>query len=83
MNQLPSRTLSILVENRFGALFSITALFSARGYNIESLTVFPDEADPGLSRLTMVARCGPGVSEQIIKQLNKLVDVVQVDDITQ
>ena len=82
MSETSSRTLSILVENRFGALFSITGLFSARGYNIESLTVFPD-TEPGLSRLTMVARCAPGVSEQIIKQLNKLIDVVQVDDITQ
>ena len=58
MEQLPTFTFSILVENRFGVLFNITGLFSARGYNIERLMVVPD-TEPGLSRITMVARCGP------------------------
>ena len=77
----PTRTLSILVENHFGVLFTIAGLFSARGYNIERLVVVPDE-EPGLSRMVMVARCDPKLSQQIIKQLNKLVDVVEAEDVT-
>lgn len=79
MEQLPTFTFSILVENRFGVLFSITGLFSARGYNIERLNVEPDPNEPGLSRITMVARCGPELADQIVKQLNKLIDVVKVE----
>ena len=59
MEQLPTFTFSILVENRFGVLFNITGLFSARGYNIERLMVVPD-SEPGLSRITMVARLRSG-----------------------
>ena len=73
--------LSILVENEAGALSRISGLFSARGYNIESLTVAPTE-DPTLSRMTLVTRGSEEIIEQITKQLNKLVDVVTVMDLT-
>jgi acetolactate synthase-1/3 small subunit len=78
MEELPTFTFSILVENRFGVLFNITGLFSARGYNIERLMVVPDK-EPGLSRITMVAQCGPALAQQIVKQLNKQVDVISVE----
>ncbi|HYR88951.1 MAG TPA: acetolactate synthase small subunit [Terriglobia bacterium] len=78
MEELPTFTFSILVENRFGVLFNITALFSARGFNIERLMVVPD-TEPGLSRITMVAHCGPALADQMVKQLNKQVDVISVE----
>ena len=78
MEELPTFTFSILVENRFGVLFNITGLFSARGYNIERLMVVPD-TEPGLSRIMMVAHCGPARAELIVKQLYKLIDVVSVE----
>ena len=78
MEELPTFTFSILVENRFGVLFNITGLFSSRGYNIERLMVVPD-TEPGLSRITMVARCGPALAEQIVKQLHKQIDVISVE----
>ena len=78
MEELPTFPFSILVENRFGVLFNITALFSARGFNIERLMVVPDSV-PGLSRITMVAHCGPLLRDQIVKQLNKQVDVISVE----
>ena len=73
--------LSILVENEAGALSRISGLFSARGYNIESLTVAPTE-DPTMSRMTIVTVGSEDVVEQITKQLNKLVEVVKVVDLT-
>jgi acetolactate synthase I/III small subunit len=76
-----TRTLSILVENRFGVLSRIAGLFSARGYNIESLTV-AGVADPGLSRITMVVRCDAQLADQMLKQVNKLLDVVEALDLT-
>ncbi len=76
-----TRTLSILVENRFGVLSRVAGLFSARGYNIESLTV-AGGADPALSRITMVVHCEALLAEQILKQVNKLVDVVEALDLT-
>ena len=76
-----TRTLSILVENRFGVLSRVAGLFSARGYNIESLTV-AGSSDPSLSRITMVARCESELAEQILKQVNKLPDVVEAGDWT-
>ena len=79
---LPTRTLSILVENRFGVLSRIAGLFSARGYNIESLTV-AGGSDPTLSRITMVVRCGPKLGGQMVKQIEKLLDVVKVEDLTE
>lgn len=76
------RIISILLENESGALSRVSGLFSARGYNIESLTVAATE-DRTLSRLTLVTRGDDAVIEQILKQLNKLVDVVKVVDITE
>ena len=74
--------ISILLENESGALSRVAGLFSARGYNIESLTVAATE-DPSLSRMTLVTRGSEDVIEQITKQLNKLVDVVKLLDLTE
>lgn len=73
--------ISILLENESGALSRVSGLFSSRGYNIESLTVAPTE-DPTLSRITLVTRGSEDIIEQITKQLNKLVDVVKLTDLT-
>ncbi|MFA6178269.1 MAG: acetolactate synthase small subunit [Candidatus Methylopumilus sp.] len=72
--------ISLLTENEAGALSRVAGLFSARAYNIESLTVAPTE-DATLSRMTIVTSGSDEVIEQIIKQLNKLVDVVKVLDL--
>ena len=72
--------ISLLMENEAGALSRVAGLFSARCYNIESLTVAPTE-DPSLSRMTIVTSGSDDVIEQIIKQLNKLIDVVKVLDL--
>jgi len=74
--------ISVLVENEAGALSRIAGLFSARGYNIESLSVAPTE-DSTLSRMTIVTKGSDRVIEQITKQLNKLVDVVKLSDLTE
>ena len=74
--------ISILMENEAGALSRVAGLFSARGYNIESLTVAVTE-DPSLSRMTLVTRGSDEIIEQIIKQLNKLIDVVKLFDLTE
>ncbi len=74
--------ISILIENEAGALSRVAGLFSARGYNIESLTVAVTE-DTSLSRMTIVTSGSENIIEQINKQLNKLVDVVKVADITE
>jgi acetolactate synthase-1/3 small subunit len=74
--------ISILLENEAGALSHVAGLFSARGYNIETLTVAPTE-DASLSRMTIVTRGSDDVLEQITKQLNKLVDVVKVVDLSE
>ncbi|MDX5151054.1 MAG: acetolactate synthase small subunit [Acidiferrobacterales bacterium] len=74
--------ISILMENESGALSRVANLFSARGYNIESLTVAPTE-DPTLSRMTLVTSGSESVVEQITKQLNKLIDVVKLLDLTE
>jgi acetolactate synthase I/III small subunit len=73
--------ISLLMENESGALSRVSGLFSARGYNIESLNVAPTE-DPTMSRMTIVTSGSDEVIEQINKQLNKLVDVVTVMDLT-
>jgi len=70
------------MENEAGALSRVAGLFSARGYNIESLTVAVTE-DPSLSRLTLVTRGSDEIIEQITKQLNKLIDVVKLLDLTE
>lgn len=72
--------ISILMENESGALSRVAGLFSARGYNIESLTVAPTE-DASLSRMTLVTRGNEDIIEQITKQLNKLIDVVKLIDL--
>jgi len=74
--------ISILMENEAGALSRVAGLFSARGYNIESLTVAATE-DPSLSRMTLVTRGSDQIIEQITKQLNKLIDVVKLIDLTE
>lgn len=74
--------ISILMENESGALSRVSGLFSARGYNIESLTVAPTD-DPTLSRLTLVTLGSDDIVEQIIKQLNKLIDVVKLMDLNE
>ncbi|MEN6586265.1 MAG: acetolactate synthase small subunit [Sulfuricella sp.] len=74
--------ISLLMENEAGALSRVAGLFSARGYNIESLTVAPTE-DATLSRMTIVTRGSDEVIEQITKQLNKLIDVVKVVDLSE
>jgi acetolactate synthase-1/3 small subunit len=73
--------ISILLENEPGALSRVVGLFSARGYNIETLTVAPTE-DPSLSRMTIVTIGSEDVIEQITKHLNRLVEVVKVIDLT-
>lgn len=74
--------ISILLENEPGALSRVVGLFSARGYNIETLTVAPTE-DPTLSRMTIVTAGSDEVIEQITKHLNRLVDVVKVVDLSE
>ncbi|MDE0282924.1 MAG: acetolactate synthase small subunit [Gammaproteobacteria bacterium] len=74
--------LSLLVENEAGALSRISGLFSARGFNIESLTVAATE-DPTVSRMTIVTSGSDAIIEQITKHLNKLVDVIKVVDLNE
>jgi acetolactate synthase-1/3 small subunit len=74
--------ISILLENEAGALSRVAGLFSARAYNIESLTVAPTE-DASLSRMTLVTNGSDDVIEQITKQLNKLIEVVKVVDLSE
>ena len=74
-------TISVLVENEFGVLARVAGLFSGRGFNIESLSV-AETLDPTVSRITLVTRGDDPVLEQITKQLNKLISVIQVTDFT-
>lgn len=74
--------ISLLLENESGALSRVSGLFSARGYNIESLTVAPTE-DASMSRMTIVTSGSEDVIEQITKQLNKLIEVVKVVDLSE
>ena len=76
------RVVALLMENQSGALSRVVGLFSQRGYNIESLIVAPTD-DPSLSRLTMTTEGDEKVVEQITKQLNKLIDVVKVMDLSE
>ena len=75
-------TISVLVDNHFGVLARISGLFSARGYNIESLCVGITE-DPTISRMTVVVQGDDNVLQQIVNQLNKMVEVIKVLDLTQ
>jgi acetolactate synthase I/III small subunit len=72
-------TISVLVENKFGVLTRVAGLFSGRGYNIDTLNVGPTQ-DPATSRMTIVTRGDDATLEQIVKQLNKLVEVLKVID---
>ncbi len=74
-------TITILVENEFGVLTRVAGLFSARGYNIESLNV-AETTDPTVSRMTLVTRGDEAIIEQIKKQLNKLIPVIKAEDIS-
>jgi acetolactate synthase I/III small subunit len=74
-------TISVLMNNRFGVLSRVSGLFSSRGYNIESLNV-AETSDPTISRMTIVTRGDKAKIEQVTKQLNKLVDVIKVIDLT-
>jgi acetolactate synthase I/III small subunit len=80
-NDTRPHIISVTVENRSGVLARIAGLFSARGYNIDSLAVGETE-DPTISRMTIVVRGDEKILEQIYKQLNKLVDIVKVQDLT-
>jgi len=71
--------ISVLVENKFGVLTRVTGLFSGRGYNIDTLNVGPTQ-DPAKSQMTIVTRGDEATVEQIVKQLNKLVNVLSVSD---
>ena len=73
--------ISVVIENETGALSRVSGLFSQRGFNIESLTVAQTN-DPSLSRMTIVSTGNDRVLEQIVKQLNKLIEVVKVSDLT-
>ncbi len=76
-----THTISVLVENEFGVLARVAGLFSSKGYNIDSLSVSPTE-DPSLSKMIIVTHGSDQIIDQIIKQLNKLVNVITVEDIT-
>ena len=75
-------TISVLMNNRFGVLSRVSGLFSSRGFNIERLNV-AETSDPEVSRMTIVTRGDNAKIEQITKQLNKLVDVIKVVDLTE
>ncbi len=75
-------TLSVLVENRAGVLSRVAGMFSRRGFNIESLAVGTCE-EPNMSRITIVVNGDDGVVEQVMKQTNKLIDVIKVSDLTE
>lgn len=81
MRQDQRHIVSILLQNEAGALARVAGMFSARGYNIESLTVAPTH-DPSLSRITLVTYGSESVVEQIIKQSRKLIDIVEIADLT-
>lgn len=74
--------ISVLVENHFGVLAQIAGLFSGRGFNIDSLAV-GETLDPTVSRMTIVVTGDDQVVEQILKQLNRLVEVIKVEDLTE
>lgn len=81
MDKLKKHTISVLVENKFGVLAHISGLFSARGFNINSLAVGETE-DPTISRITIVVAGDDRTLEQVVKQLNRLFDVIKVEDLT-
>ena len=78
---MQKHTMSLLVDNEPGVLARVSGLFSGRGFNIESLCV-AETLDPSISRITLVTRGDDAVAEQITKQLNKLINVIKVTDLT-
>jgi acetolactate synthase I/III small subunit len=80
-HQPKKHTIAVLVDNKFGVLSRVAGLFSARGYNIESLSV-GETLDPTVSRMTIVVQGDDFVIEQVTKQLHKLIDVIKVNDLT-
>jgi acetolactate synthase-1/3 small subunit len=78
---MKKHTISVLVQNKFGVLARVAGLFSGRGYNIESLSV-NSTSSPDISRMTIVTSGDENIIEQIDKQLNKLVDVIKVTDLS-
>jgi len=78
-NNLQKHTIGVLVENQPGVLSRVAGLFSGRGFNIECLTVAETE-EPGMSRITLVTTGDEHILEQIVKQLNKLINVIKVID---
>jgi len=78
---MKKHTISALVENHFGVLARVAGLFSSRGFNIDSLSVGETE-DPTVSRMTIVVKGDDRILEQVMKQLNRLVDVIKVTDLT-
>jgi acetolactate synthase-1/3 small subunit len=81
-NGAQKHTIAVLVENKFGVLSRVAGLFSARGYNIESLSV-GETLDPTVSRMTLVVTGDAFIIEQVIKQLHKLIDVIKVTDLSE
>ena len=81
MKKSMKHTISVLVQNQFGVLARVSGMFSARGYNINSLCV-GETLDPTVSRMTVVVKGDDNVLAQIIQQLNKLVEVIEVTDLT-
>ena len=77
--QIMPHTISVLVQNKFGVLTRVAGLFSGRGFNIDSLNVAPTH-DPSMSRMTIITRGDDATLDQIVKQLNKLVDSLEVQD---
>ena len=80
--EISKHTIAVLVENKFGVLSRVAGLFSARGYNIESLSV-GETLDPSVSRMTLVVAGDAFVIEQVMKQLHKLIDVIKVIDLSE
>ena len=78
---MKKHTISVLVENKFGVLARVAGLFSARGFNIDSLAVGETE-DPAISRMTIVLCGDDRILEQVKKQLNKLIDIIKIEDFT-
>ncbi len=74
--------ISVLVENKFGVLSRVSGLFSGRGFNIETISVGPT-LDPSISQMTIVTTGDERILEQIVKQLNKLIDVIKVTDLAE
>lgn len=76
-----THTISVLVENEFGVLARVSGMFAGRGFNIDALSVAPTP-DPKISRMTLITHGNAAIIEQILKQLNRLIDVIKVVDVS-